>query len=676
MATKSKAGSSSDVCPSVTLFGRRKFISVSALSEVLAEIKLHGMPDSSSKSTIKRARDREFADESATPYGVVIQSLTTGVNSANKPVEFWYADPRCNIYYMMRKCNRLYMFFLATLEKHPSTPESPWTIIVYNDEILAGNPMLRHNTRKAWAFYYSFLEFGIQALSSEFLWFTLVVAKSDTVSSITGYGAGMLCKEMLLLFLPFASEGFVCGSVVLWARVGKWISDGDAIKVSFDLKGASGHVQCPKCSNVVSLKAAKVADMENCDLVDLATTDISKFHAHTDDTLTANAKFLQAQKLLVRPSEFAKLQTALGLNFAPDGVLLCDTLEFKISYVGFDYQHVYLVGGMFNVEAGFLLDSMKAEPVSRRVKHNHIHDWFQPFVWPFVQRHGKTVFETRSTSGGQLSCSASEALGCFLLLQAFLNLRVFDDAQDHVKAACCSYYALCTVLVMLTMTARGTVTPAQLMNAIQYHLMLHKIAYGSSHWRPKMHWALHLPEQLRRWKFLVACFTHERKHKEVKRYMQGRMNPHLAFDRNVLQDVLHVQSLVLNEELPYPSGTCLVAPKPARASISQWVQSQLNCRTPVETSLLAKVSGFTTVHVNDVVCIACDGDAVMVGQVFLMFAVFGECFAGVVSWPRTPQTNVYSTDGPGFFVKLHDIVDVCIYRVQDGMAFVVPPRGV
>ena len=665
--------------PDIASFGRRKYVSTSALSGVLAEIREFGLPEHSSRRTIKRARDNEFNDATSTPYGCVIRTVDIGKNDRGVAVAFWYADPRSNLYYMIRSCDRLRAFILRTLELHPCSPTTPWTVILYDDEIVAGNVLLRHNPRKSWAYYYSFLEFGAAALSSEFLWFTLTVSKSDTVTSIVGHGRGMLFKEMALTLSPFRVEGFVCGDIMIWANRLRVIGDGDALKHSMDLKGASGHFKCPLCSNVVSMQAARKANLAVTDMVYLAELDVSKFQAHSDESFINNAKFLESQKPLKTKAQFKALETSLGLNYAPDGVLLCDNLEFKITNVGYDYQHVYLVHGIFQWEAGMLLDRLKSEPAGpRNVRHADIHRWFQPFVWPKVHRrssNGQNVFEVRSDKGGSISCSASEGLGCFLLLQLFLSIAVFDGASDHVKAACCSYYALCTVLVMLTMAARDTVTPEQLMNAIVTHLSLHKAAYGESHWKPKMHWALHLPDQLRFWRILIACFVHERKHKEVKRYLEGRFNPKFAFDRNVLQDVLHVQMLALNECMPYPTGSCLIAPKNAKPQTQTWVQSHMQCAMPVCSASSAKASNFVTVSVEDVVCVDWDGTSICVGQVFMLFSIGGSLFAGVRIWPRTPQLNMYNTIGLVYIVRLEDILDVCIYTIQGGIALVVPPRG-
>ena len=679
--------------PDVSLFGRRKYVSVRGLAAVLDEIKQYGVPEVTSRSSIKRARDTEFEAVTQTRYGKVIRSLHIGVdNKSEEALEFWFADPRATLYHFIRDCINLQSFVLECLDKHPCSMNDPWTIILYNDEVVAGNPLLRHNHRKAHAHYYSFLEFGPHALSSEFLWFTICIAKSDTVSSMAGGGgAGVLLKEVFQHFKVFETEGFVCGQVIIWAKVKQLISDEAALKVGIDVKGASGHMSCLKCRNVLKLKPYAIAEKKpNHGFVPISELDVTLFDPHDDTTLIANAKYVHEQSSVLTKTEFEKLQTALGITHNPNGVLLCESLEFKLSSVAFDYQHVFFVNGVFNLEVGRLLDMMKKGKGDQKVTCAQINTFFQDgWVWPFHQRLGQHVFESRSSDGGNLSCSASECLGCFALLMTFLCMRVFDRARDPVKAACCSYYALCRVVVLLTMTTRGSVTEDALMDAMQQHLKLHQSAYGYCHWKPKMHWCLHLPAQLRLYGFLVACFTHERKHKEIKRYMQGRMNPNLSFERNVLQDVLHIQQEVLNEDLPYPKGTCLIGSKVAPPNIASWVQSECQSLSTVYTAKSAKASNHTTLHVHDVVCVRWDnGDmnvsfvntngSFLVAQVLVLCSIGQLVLAGIRCWPKTPQHNMYSTAGPVCLVHLHDIIDVCIYKVDDNtaVAYVVPPRAV
>jgi len=506
-----------------------------------------------------------------------------------------------------------------------------------------------------------------------------------------GGGAGVLLKEVMQQFKIFETEGFICGQVIIWAKVKQLISDEAALKSGIDVKGASGHMSCLKCRNVLKLKPYSVVQKKrNHGFVPISELDVTLFEPHDDTTLVANAKYVHEQySVLTNNDKFEKLQTALGITYNPNGVLLCETLEFKLSIVAFDYQHVYFVNGVFNLEAGKLLDMLKKEKGDRKVTYAHIDSFFKDgWVWPFHHRAGRDVLESRSSDGGNLSCSASECLGCFALLMTFLSLRVFDDARDDVKAACCSYYALCRVVVLLTMTTRGYVAADALMDAIQQHLKLHQSAYGYAHWKPKMHWCLHLPAQLRMFGFLVACFTHERKHKEIKRYMQGRMNPNTSFERNVLQDVLHIQQEVLNEDLPYPKGTCLLGSRVAPPTIARWVQSECQSLSTVYAAKSAKASSHTTLHVHDVVCVRCEtGDmnasfvgtgSYLVAQVLLLCRIGQLVLAGVRCWPKTPQHNMYSTDGPVCLVYLQDVIDVCIYKVDANttVAYVVPPRAV
>ena len=143
----------------------------------------------------------------------------------------------------------------------------------------------------------------------------------------------------------------------------------------------------------------------------------------------------------------------------------------------------------------------------------------------------------------------------------------------------------------------------------------------------------------------------------------------------MLQDVLHMQSTVLNEELPYPAGTCPIKPRPASPTAAQWVKSQCRCVSPVLTSVMAKASNHTTVYLDDVVCATWDNDTILVGRVFLLRSVGSAVLAAVRSWPRTLHHNMYSTAGPEYLVQLHDIKDVCICRANNGVAFVAPPRG-
>ena len=661
--------------------GRRKFISVSALADVLKDIKENGMPTHVSRSSIKRARDHEF-EQYNTPYGAVLKSMNIGTDENGDPCCFWFADSRACLYYMISESPKLAQFIREKLAAHPCNIEKPWHIVVYNDEISPGDQLQHHNPRKTQAFYYSFLEFGADALSSEFLWFTLSAARSDDVSEIEGLSFGTFAKEQMRSFEQWSTVGFQCGAIMIWARVKLLVADESAIKYTLDVKGASGNLPCFKCRNILSKKAF-AKSRPSSGMLSITELDFEKFDRHDDNTLKANALHLAAQKPILRKGEFEKLETALGLNFNPSGVLLSELDFLPFTGTCYDPQHVYLVNGIFNSEVGQLLVVLKKV----RSRYQTLHRFFQSFDWPANAKSGKKIIDNRSTKSvtdsdkskhPTLSCPASDALGAYGLLQEFLMLRVLSMAMDENKravvAACASFFALCTVITMATMIPRGGISPSMLMEAIVKHLSLHTEAYGNLHWVPKFHYSLHLPEQLAIWGMLIFCFAHKRKHKEVKRYLQGRQNTSATYDKNVLHDVLHIQKMALSEDFPYPRGTQLLHPRPASKKTVQFLQENFPDSTDFFTSVDAKAGNFVTCHIDDVIYLKWD-DQMAIGQIKILCSADGECVACVTIWTRLPHRNMYNMRGDDYFILLTDIVDTCVYRISGDVAYVVPPRG-
>jgi hypothetical protein len=319
-----------------------------------------------------------------------------------------------------------------------------------------------------------------------------------------------------------------------------------------------------------------------------------------------------------------------------------------------------------------------------KLKTTHINAFMQDFSWPKSSAMGKNTFAYRSDKKNKrdvhptFSCAASDALGVFAVLQEFLMLQVINVAHRNndrtVIAACASYFKLCSVIVLATMVPRGGVTATILMAAIIQHLTMHKDAYGDAHWVPKFHFTLHLPEQLEEWLMLIFCFTHERKHKEVKRYLEGRQNTSASYEKNIIQDVLHMQKLALREDFPYPRGTQLLSPRAGTPHINKLIKDNFPGCTEILRSVDAKANNFLHCHTDDVVYFVWD-DALTVGRIILLCSVDGECMAFLRVWTRLPQNNMYNILGDSYFVLLSDLVDACVYKIHGDIAYVVPPRG-
>ncbi len=127
---------------------------------------------------------------------------------------------------------------------------------------------------------------------------------------------------------------------------------------------------------------------------------------------------------------------------------------------------------------------------------------------------GKYVFEKTSSDALELKCSASEALSVYGPLRLYM-LGIEPTALPETKVALASFYALCNVMDLLLALQRGSTTPQRLHAAVTRHLTLFRAIYEDA-WIPKCHFAVHLAGQLGQHGFLLSCFVHKRKHKEIK----------------------------------------------------------------------------------------------------------------------------------------------------------------
>ena len=88
------------------------------------------------------------------------------------------------LYYLAADSDDYCEVLEAALQAHPPSPSRPWRLVLYQDGIDPSDGLAKHHTRKACAFNWSFLEYGISALSHEEMWCTLTVARSTVVNQM------------------------------------------------------------------------------------------------------------------------------------------------------------------------------------------------------------------------------------------------------------------------------------------------------------------------------------------------------------------------------------------------------------------------------------------------------------------------------------------------------------
>ena len=85
-------------------------------------------------------------------------------------------------------------FFESRLRDTPPSPERPWGVIVYSDEVVPGNVLASDNRRKLWQCYMSFIEFGAEALSNELAWLPAASVRSSVVNECAAGISQLMAK--------------------------------------------------------------------------------------------------------------------------------------------------------------------------------------------------------------------------------------------------------------------------------------------------------------------------------------------------------------------------------------------------------------------------------------------------------------------------------------------------
>ena len=83
----------------------------------------------------------------------------------------------CNPSALVQRCVRKSAAMRRLFARVPSSPTSPWHIVLSHDEVTPGAILRPHNKRKFLSFYMPFLQFGHAALRQNCCWFPLGVIR-------------------------------------------------------------------------------------------------------------------------------------------------------------------------------------------------------------------------------------------------------------------------------------------------------------------------------------------------------------------------------------------------------------------------------------------------------------------------------------------------------------------
>lgn len=598
------------------------YVSQSGLSAVLKSVKENGMPDGVSRSTIKRKRDASLPD------GLFVKK-TVPCKDSNEPAEVWLVHPILLLQHLAATKPSVADLLASVLRQDREFLK----ITVYTDEVLPGNQLKPRNDRKLISFYWSFTDFS-SALSSEDIWLHVCSIRANVARNLEGGWSRLFHLVVMSFFSPpyDVSKGIMLDlkghdPVMIKAKIGQVIGDEAALQGCWSFKGASGTMCCFLCRNITLDRLEVAKHDQSGHLLSHTCLDLGRIKWQTDASIQECVQLLKRFAGTVTQQHFNRMQQSVGINFEPNGALFSDDLDGlfldgPVSVTHYDWMHCYVVSGIWNTEAGYFLETIKAiTPVKS------IHQFLKGLTWPKTISSrgmtGKTCLVKHEADGSEVKCSASEALSVFPAFRLFVLEKIQDGVSPEVDLAKRSFLALCQVLDLLSSRQYNKET---LQDAIMLHLTCRLRAYGASKFQPKCHYAVHLPFFLAESHQLQACWVHERKHKELKRFATDASNANLSrgWELGLLKQAVLSQLNGL-DEANFIRRQRLGASKPVPSDLAGHVRALLQLvpfvPATINMSNQCFLEGERQVWALDIVLMSDPGGAEQVGEVWFFVSV-------------------------------------------------------
>lgn len=662
-------------------FRRRvPYVSASALSAILAEVDRAGVPDARSRRDMRDARNLEVDD--ATPYGPLFHvSDLPAVNGGTIPLRI--VHPLSFLWKAFNTCDPFASFIDSCLERTPCTPETPWNLILYSDEVTPGDCLVHDNRRKMQVVYFSFFEFGPAALSREDAWFTIAAKRSSEVNKISGGMSAVFGAILLLFFVTGGSNVALAGLALhrsgeatrhIYARLRCFVQDGGAHKITWHCKGDSGLKLCMLCKNLFTGKS-DLCEEDNSNLLVCNVIDDTELDFASDADILNAVQNLAARHATDTPGAFKERETISGFTHTPHNMLLdrrLDNIVLPASQFMHDWMHTLFSSGVFNTLVFRVFEAF----IDAGIEIWEIaHGYASTYKWP-SRMHTSTLVDVLSPKGRassraakSLKCQASDGLSLMAVIAIFISLVALP--WGVCTAECMALIAFADVVDFMYNVPRGGITPAMLRSAVHKFLCLYVRAFTVNGMSPKFHWLLHFAYHLDNFGTLLSCFVHERKHRMVKRYANDIVNTRV-FELSVLNEVTchHLSTLLLESTFDFRIG--LVRPHAASPSLRGWIASAFDIGDvqPVLTGSESRINKLATCRRNDVVYVSDAHGGFVAGQVWVHLDIGGTPMSVVSIWCFVAINKEHGTaewrasDNP-MMVRTCDILDVSIWTRLD-----------
>lgn len=619
-------------------------VSASALSAVLDEARRSGIPETHSRWDFGQASTYELLEH--TPHGPILDKLELKSAGAHSTIVLPVVNPHAFLHSACQKGGSFRDLLAQRLSSTAASPETPWRLVMYSDEVVPGNALSHDNKRKVWVVYCSWLELGTDMLSREDAWLCLFVARSSEVAKCSA-GMGQIFGAILKRLFGHGANDLSSAGIALpgpdghvmrlFCTLGMILQDGAAHKSVWHCKGDAGTKLCMLCRNLYS-EESELVDEDGSNLLTCTLIHEAELDFATDADIRGSVQRLAAHAATDSAAMFAMRQQAIGFRHAPDSILLDPELADVVkpaSQFCHDWMHALMVHGVLNTVLFLFLEALIKADV--RDIWDRLQGYVELWVWPrrvansSIQDLFGKKRQQASRKAKHFKCTASEALSIYPVIACFVQAVLLPAGR--ALAACNAMLALADVLDLLITVPLAKVTSAMLRDAIR-SLLDCCVAAG---WRqvlhPKFHWLVHLPSHLARFECLPSCWVHERKHRMVKRYAQDIHNT-TNYEKAIFAQVTshHLSSLAADHTFATHVG--LTRPRAASPKMRAFLESEFGlfgqeCLTGME----ARISKHATCCTDDVVLLKSgDGSSLMAGQVWFHASFAGQPISLITIW--------------------------------------------
>ena len=125
-------------------------VSATALASILDEVSREGVPALHKRSNFREAT--RLVVTNSTPYGPLLAEIPV-MNKTLLMGTIQCINPLAYLYTTFSQGGAMSQLLQETMAGNQSSPERPWRLIFYADEVVPGNAVSYDNKRKIWVIY-------------------------------------------------------------------------------------------------------------------------------------------------------------------------------------------------------------------------------------------------------------------------------------------------------------------------------------------------------------------------------------------------------------------------------------------------------------------------------------------------------------------------------------------